>query len=30
VFGHQLYQEQQKTTGIEVNIGEQGLSVQKN
>jgi hypothetical protein len=28
-FGYQFYQEQHKTAGIEINIGEQGLSIQK-
>jgi predicted negative regulator of RcsB-dependent stress response len=29
VFGYQLYQERQKTTGIEINIGERGISIEK-
>lgn len=28
-FGYQLYQERQKTTGIEVNIGKGGISIEK-
>jgi hypothetical protein len=28
VFSHQLYQERQKTTGIEINVGERGISVE--
>jgi len=28
VFGHQLYQERQKTTGIGINFGERGISVE--
>jgi hypothetical protein len=28
VFGHQLYQERQKTTGIDINVGERGISVE--
>jgi hypothetical protein len=28
VFGHQLYQEQQRTTGIDINVGERGISVE--
>jgi hypothetical protein len=26
VFGYQLYQERQKTTGIEISVGERGIS----
>jgi hypothetical protein len=29
VFGYQLYRERQKTTGIEINIGERGISIEK-
>ncbi len=29
VFGYQLYQERQKTTGIEINIGKGGISIEK-
>ena len=29
VFGYQLYQERQKTTGIEINLGERGISIEK-
>jgi predicted negative regulator of RcsB-dependent stress response len=29
VFGYQLYQERQKTTGIEINIGKSGISIEK-
>ena len=29
VFGYQLYQEQQKTTGIEINVGKSGISIEK-
>ena len=29
VFGYLFYQEQHKTTGIEINIGERGISVEK-
>jgi predicted negative regulator of RcsB-dependent stress response len=29
VFGYQLYQERQKSTGIEINIGERGISIEK-
>lgn len=29
VIGYQLYQERQKTTGIEINIGERGISIEK-
>jgi len=28
VFGHQLYQERQKATGIGINFGERGISVE--
>jgi hypothetical protein len=27
VFGHQLYQEWYKTTGIEINVGERSISI---
>jgi hypothetical protein len=29
VFGYQLYQERQKTTGIEINVGQRGISIDK-
>jgi len=29
VFGYQLYQERQKTTGIEISVGKSGISIQK-
>ena len=29
VFGYQLYQERQKTTGVEISIGERGISIEK-
>lgn len=29
IFGFQLYQERQKTTGIEINVGKSGISVEK-
>jgi hypothetical protein len=29
VVGYLLYQERQKTTGIEINIGERGISIEK-
>ena len=29
VIGYQLYQERQKTTGIEINVGKSGISVEK-
>jgi hypothetical protein len=29
VFGHMLYQERQKTTGIDVNVGKSGISMEK-
>ena len=29
VFGYQLYRERQQTTGIEINIGERGISIEK-
>ena len=29
VLGYQLYQEQQKTSGIEINVGKSGVSVEK-
>jgi hypothetical protein len=29
VFGYQYYQERHKPTGIEINIGERGISVEK-
>lgn len=29
VLGYQLYQEKQKKTGIDINIGERGISIEK-
>ncbi len=29
IFGYQLYQERQKTTGIEINVGKGGISIEK-
>ena len=29
IVGFQLYQERQKTTGVEINLGENGISIQK-
>ena len=29
VFGYQLYQERQKTTGIEIDVGKTGISIEK-
>jgi hypothetical protein len=29
VFGYQLYQERQKTNGIEINVGKSGISIEK-
>jgi len=29
VLGYQLYQERQKTTGIEINLGKGGISIEK-
>jgi predicted negative regulator of RcsB-dependent stress response len=29
VFGYQLYQERQKTTGIEISVGKSGISIEK-
>lgn len=29
VLGYQLYQERQKTTGIEINVGKSGISIEK-
>jgi predicted negative regulator of RcsB-dependent stress response len=29
VFGYQLYQERQKATGIDINIGKSGISIEK-
>jgi predicted negative regulator of RcsB-dependent stress response len=29
VVGYQLYQERQKSSGIEVNVGKGGISIQK-
>ena len=29
VFGYQLYQERQKTTGIEINVDKSGISIEQ-
>jgi hypothetical protein len=29
IFGYQLYRERHNTTGIEINVGERGVSIQK-
>ena len=29
ILGYQLYQERQKTTGIEINVGKSGISIEK-
>jgi hypothetical protein len=29
VLGYQFYQERQKTTGIEINVGKSGVSIEK-
>ena len=29
VIGYQLYQERQKTTGIEIDVGKTGISIEK-
>lgn len=29
VIGYQLYQERQKTTGIEINVGKSGILIEK-
>ena len=29
VFGYQLYQERQKTTGVEINVGKSGITIEK-
>ena len=29
IFGYQLYQERQKSTGIEINVGKSGISIEK-
>ena len=29
VLGYQFYQERQKTTGIEINVGKSGISIEK-
>ena len=29
VLGYMLYQERQKTTGIEINVGKSGISIEK-
>jgi len=28
-FGYQLYKERQKTTGIEISVGERGIAIEK-
>lgn len=29
ILGYQVYRERQKTTGVEINIGEHGISIEK-
>jgi hypothetical protein len=29
VLGYQLYQERQKTAGVEINVGKSGISIEK-
>jgi hypothetical protein len=29
VFGYQLYQERQKTTGVEINVGKSSITIEK-
>jgi predicted negative regulator of RcsB-dependent stress response len=29
ILGYQFYQSRQKTTGVEINIGERGISIEK-
>jgi predicted negative regulator of RcsB-dependent stress response len=29
VIGYQLYKERQKTTGVEISIGQRGISIEK-
>ena len=29
LFGYQLYQERQKTTGVAISIGDRGISIEK-
>ena len=29
IFAYQLYQERQKSTGIEINVGKSGISIEK-
>ncbi len=29
IFAYQLYQERQKTTGLEINVGKSGISIEK-
>jgi predicted negative regulator of RcsB-dependent stress response len=29
VLGYQFYQERQKTAGVEINIGERGISIER-
>jgi predicted negative regulator of RcsB-dependent stress response len=29
VLGYQFYQQRQKTTGVEISIGERGISIEK-
>jgi len=29
IFGYQLYQERHKTTGVEISIGDRGITIEK-
>jgi len=29
IFGYQLYQERQKTTGVSISVGDRGISIEK-
>ena len=29
IVGYQLYQERQKTTGVQISVGERGISIEK-
>jgi len=29
IFGYQLYQNRQKTAGVEINVGQNGISIEK-
>ena len=29
IFGYQLYQDRQKTAGVEINVGRTGISIEK-